>query len=328
MKKIFLVAAAIMCSIALSAQTMQVKSGGDIVFEGNVEGIEEVALVPDNGDPYVAFKKSVIQLNYNEQVDLADLMFFYETQISNVTFTSSNPSAVAVVGHTIVAKNVGKSVISAELEGMPKPALLQVRVQYDGVMYIDDIFTVTGRGTVATGEILFGKFNVGQPAVVGSCVDETGELNTAITGIEMFHKSIDQAEAGESVGLLLRGIDKSQLNRGDIIYVSGNTRMFHKKTIKGTLYVLTKEEGGRHTPFMINYRPQARVETTDFTVTVTDLGTVNGEAVELMFPGSTAENLVIQFADDVTPYTYIGQQIFLREGARTVARFTVTGYGE
>ena len=148
------------------------------------------------------------------------------------------------------------------------------------LMAVEDVFSITGRGTVATGRIERGKVKVGETVeIVG--VRET--RSTTVTGVEMFQKSLDEGLAGDNVGLLLRGIQKEDIERGMVIAKPGSITPHTK--FEGEVYVLTKEEGGRHTPFFKNYRPQFYVRTTDVTGTIEDYTADDGSAVEMVMPG-------------------------------------------
>lgn len=193
------------------------------------------------------------------------------------------------------------------------------------LMYVEDVFTITGRGTVATGQILKGMFRTGQTAVLRSISDAIADVEFTISGIEKFQQTVDVAVAGDNVGILVP-VDKANVQRGDVLTIKNNPELRHGKTVKGTLYVLTKEEGGRHTPFFTGYRPQMYVAGADFTVECTDLGMVNGSMPEKIMPGDTSENIVFEVVqeDGKTPYVYPGQVVLLREGGRTVGRLTIT----
>ncbi|NQX83086.1 MAG: elongation factor Tu [Mycoplasmataceae bacterium] len=176
---------------------------------------------------------------------------------------------------------------------------------------VEDVFTITGRGTVATGRVERGKIKEGDEIeIVG--IKETQK--TTITGIEMFRKLLDYAEAGDNVGLLLRGIDRTQIERGQVIVKPGSIKA-HKK-FKAEIYALTKEEGGRHTPFLSNYRPQIYLRTTDVTATIElDKG------VEMIMPGDNKEvtfNLIAPIALELKT------KFSIREGGKTVGAGTIT----
>ncbi|MFC6096827.1 elongation factor Tu [Flavobacterium qiangtangense] len=180
------------------------------------------------------------------------------------------------------------------------------------LMPVEDVFTITGRGTVATGRIETGIANTGDAVeIIGMGADK---LTSTITGVEMFRKILDRGEAGDNVGLLLRGIDKESIKRGMVIIKPGSVKPHAK--FKAEVYILKKEEGGRHTPFHNNYRPQFYVRTTDVT------GVINLPAgVEMVMPG---DNLTI----DVTLLSPIamtvGLRFAIREGGRTVGAGQVT----
>ena len=193
------------------------------------------------------------------------------------------------------------------------------------LMYVEDVFSITGRGTVATGQILKGMFRTGQTAVLRSISDAIADVEFTISGIEKFQQTVDVAVAGDNVGILVP-VDKANVQRGDVLTIKNNPELRHSKTVKGTLYVLTKEEGGRHTPFSTGYRPQMYVAGADFTVECSDMGMVNGSTPEMIKPGDTSVNIVFEVVEDgKTPYVYPGQVVLLREGGRTIGRLTITG---
>ena len=173
------------------------------------------------------------------------------------------------------------------------------------LMPVEDVFSITGRGTVATGRIERGIIKVGEEiALVGFGSDK----KSVVTGVEMFRKLLDQGEAGDNVGLLLRGIGKEEIERGMVLAKPGSITPHTK--FKGSVYVLTKEEGGRHTPFFNGYRPQFYFRTTDVT------GTVQlPEGTEMVMPGDNVQmeiELITPIAMDE------GLRFAIREGGRTV----------
>jgi elongation factor Tu len=180
------------------------------------------------------------------------------------------------------------------------------------LMPVEDVFTITGRGTVATGRIETGVANTGDPVeIIGM---GAGKLASTITGVEMFRKILDRGEAGDNVGILLRGIDKEQIKRGMVICKPGSVKPHAK--FKAEVYILKKEEGGRHTPFHNNYRPQFYVRTTDVT------GTIQLPAgVEMVMPG---DNLTIEVTLLSTIALSVGLRFAIREGGRTVGAGQVT----
>ncbi|MFV0564597.1 MAG: elongation factor Tu [Flavobacteriaceae bacterium] len=180
------------------------------------------------------------------------------------------------------------------------------------LMPIEDVFSITGRGTVATGRIETGVAKTGDPVeIVGMGAEK---LTSTITGIEMFRQILDRGEAGDNAGILLRGIDKNQISRGMVIVKPGSVTP-HKK-FKAEVYILKKEEGGRHTPFHNNYRPQFYVRTTDVTGNI-----ALPDGVEMVMPG---DNLTIT-VDLIQPIAMnVGLRFAIREGGRTVGAGQVT----
>ena len=174
------------------------------------------------------------------------------------------------------------------------------------LMPVEDVFTITGRGTVATGRVERGQVNMGDPIEIVGLAEESKK--TVVTGIEMFRKLLDYAEAGDNIGALLRGVDKSEIQRGQVLAKPGSIKPLVK--FVGQVYVLSKEEGGRHTPFFNNYRPQFYFRTTDVT------GVIElPEGVEMCMPGDNVEMTV----ELITPIAIEkGLRFAIREGGRTV----------
>ena len=180
------------------------------------------------------------------------------------------------------------------------------------LMPIEDTMTISGRGTVVTGRVERGKLNVNEPVEIVGLSDE--KLNTVVTGLEMFRKTLDFCEAGDNVGALLRGITRDQVERGQVLCKPGSIHPHTK--FSGQVYVLKKEEGGRHTPFFNNYRPQFYFRTTDVTGTVT-----LPEDVQMVMPGDNVE-LVVEL---IHPIALEAQTKFsIREGGHTVGAGTVS----
>jgi elongation factor Tu len=182
----------------------------------------------------------------------------------------------------------------------------------DFLMPIEDVFTITGRGTVATGRIETGVANTGDGVDIIGFGDE--KLTSTITGVEMFRKILDRGEAGDNVGLLLRGIDKAQIRRGMVI-AKTNSQKPHAK-FKAEVYILKKEEGGRHTPFHNKYRPQFYLRTTDVTGEI-----MLPAGTEMVMPG---DNLTIE-VNLIAPVALSkGLRFAIREGGRTVGAGQIT----
>jgi elongation factor Tu len=178
---------------------------------------------------------------------------------------------------------------------------------------VEDVFSIKGRGTVATGRIERGIVKVGDPAeVVGL---RTENLSTTVTGVEMFNKTLDEGQAGDNVGVLLRGVDKNDIERGQVICKPGSIKPHTK--FKGQVYILTKDEGGRHTPFFTGYRPQFYFRTTDVTGAVELVG-----GAEMCMPGDNIE-MEINLKDKPVAME-VGLRFAVREGGRTIGSGTVT----
>ena len=174
------------------------------------------------------------------------------------------------------------------------------------LMPVEDVFTISGRGTVATGRVERGKLNLNEKVEIVGLSDEKRE--TTVTGIEMFHKLLDYAEAGDNIGALLRGVAKTEIERGQVLSKPGSIHP-HTKFV-GQVYVLTKDEGGRHTPFFNNYRPQFYFRTTDVTGIIT-----LPEGTEMCMPGDNVDMNV----ELITPIAIEnGLRFAIREGGRTV----------
>ena len=184
------------------------------------------------------------------------------------------------------------------------------------LMPVEDVFTISGRGTVATGRVERGILNLNEKVEIVGLSDEKRE--TTVTGIEMFHKLLDYAEAGDNIGALLRGVAKTEIERGQVLSKPGSIHPHTKFT--GQVYVLTKDEGGRHTPFFNNYRPQFYFRTTDVTGVIT-----LPEGVEMCMPGDNVDMKV----ELITPIAIEnGLRFAIREGGRTVGSGVVIAVEE
>jgi len=184
------------------------------------------------------------------------------------------------------------------------------------LMPVEDVFTISGRGTVATGRVERGILNLNEKVEIVGLSDEKRE--TTVTGIEMFHKLLDYAEAGDNIGALLRGVAKTEIERGQVLSKPGSIHPHTKFT--GQVYVLTKDEGGRHTPFFDNYRPQFYFRTTDVTGVIT-----LPEGVEMCMPGDNVDMKV----ELITPIAIEnGLRFAIREGGRTVGSGVVIAIEE
>ena len=180
------------------------------------------------------------------------------------------------------------------------------------LMPVEDVFTITGRGTVATGRVERGQLKLNEEVEIVGLADEARK--TVVTGIEMFRKLLDYAEAGDNIGALLRGINRTDIKRGQVLAKPGTIHPHTK--FKGQVYVLTKDEGGRHSPFFTNYRPQFYFRTTDVTGVIT-----LPDGVDMCKPGDN----VVMDVELITPIAIeVGLRFAIREGGRTVGSGVVT----
>jgi elongation factor Tu len=184
------------------------------------------------------------------------------------------------------------------------------------LMAVEDVFSISGRGTVATGRIERGKVKVGETiSIVG--IRDTRE--TTVTGVEMFQKTLEEGMAGDNVGLLLRGVKKEDIERGMVLAKPGSITPHTQ--FEGEVYVLTKEEGGRHTPFFKNYRPQFYVRTTDVTGTIKDYTADDGSDVEMVMPGDRIK-MTVELINPIAIEQ--GMRFAIREGGRTIGAGVVS----
>ena len=266
----------------------------------------------------VGVPRMVVFMNKVDMVDDAELLELVEMEIRDLLsfYQYDGDNGPVIQGSALGGLNGDPkwvATIMELMEAVDNWIELPVRdVEKPFLMPVEDVFTITGRGTVATGRIETGVANTGDPVeIIGMGADK---LTSTITGVEMFRKILDRGEAGDNVGLLLRGIAKEDIKRGMVIVKPGSVKPHAH--FKAEVYILKKEEGGRHTPFHNNYRPQFYVRTTDVT------GTISLPAgVEMVMPG---DNLTI----DVTLLSPIalsvGLRFAIREGGRTVGAGQVT----
>lgn len=241
------------------------------------------------------------------EMEIRDLLSFYEYDGDNGPVIQG--SALGALNGEPKWVETVMNLMNAVDEWIEQPVREQDK---PFLMPVEDVFSITGRGTVATGRIEAGVINTGDGVDIVGMGEE--KLTSTITGVEMFRKILDRGEAGDNVGLLLRGIEKGDIRRGMVIAKAGSVKP-HKK-FKAQVYILTKEEGGRHTPFHNKYRPQFYVRTTDVT------GEIQlPEGVEMVLPG---DNLTIT-VDLIQPIALNdGLRFAIREGGRTVGAGQVT----
>ncbi|MDR1437976.1 MAG: elongation factor Tu [Puniceicoccales bacterium] len=241
------------------------------------------------------------------EMEIRDLLSKYEFDGDNITIVRG--SALAA----LEGKPEGVAAIDALLNAIdrdiPQP---EREIDKPFLMSVEDVFSITGRGTVATGRIERGVVKVGEEMEIVGLRDT---VKSVVTGIEMFRKLLDQGQAGDNVGVLLRGINKDEVERGQVIAKPGSIKPHTQ--FNAEIYVLTKEEGGRHTPFFDGYRPQFYIRTTDVTgIAKLPAGT------EMVMPG---DNLSIEVSLQKPVALEKGQRFAIREGGRTVGAGTVTG---
>ncbi len=274
---------------------------------------EHILLARQVGVPrIVVFMNKVDMVDDEELLELVDmeirdLLSFYEYDGDNTPVIQGSALG-GLNGDPKWVKTI-EELMDAVDEWIPEP---ERDTDKPFLMPIEDVFSITGRGTVATGRIETGVINTGDPVEILGISNE--KLTSVVTGVEMFRKILDRGEAGDNVGLLLRGIDKNQIRRGMVIAAPGSITP-HKK-FKAEVYILKKEEGGRHTPFHNNYRPQFYLRTTDVT------GEIHlPEGVEMVLPG---DNLTIEVELIYPVAINKGLRFAIREGGRTVGAGQVT----
>ncbi len=282
---------------------------------------EHIVLARQVGVPYI-----VVYMNKVDQVDDPELLELVEMEIRDLLTSYDFPgdttpiikgSALQVLESTATDPSDPAYASIVELmkavdEYIPTP---ERKSDLPFLMPVEDVFTITGRGTVATGRVERGTVKVGDEIEI---VGIKESQKTTVTGVEMFKKILDQAEAGDNVGVLLRGIQRTDIQRGQVLCKPGTIKPHTK--FKGQVYVLKKEEGGRHTPFFNNYRPQFYLRTTDVTGVIT-----LPEGVEMCMPGDNVEINV----ELITPVAIEeGLRFAIREGGRTVGSGVVTAVNE
>jgi elongation factor Tu len=266
----------------------------------------------------VGVPRMVVFMNKVDMVDDAELLELVEMEIRDLLsfYQYDGDNGPVIQGSALGGLNGDPKWVATIMELMDAVDAwieLPVRdVEKPFLMPVEDSFTITGRGTVATGRIETGIANTGDPVeIIGMGAEK---LTSTITGVEMFRKILDRGEAGDNVGLLLRGIDKADIKRGMVIIKPGSVKPHAK--FKAEVYILKKEEGGRHTPFHNNYRPQFYVRTTDVTGTI-----MLPAGREMVMPG---DNLTID-VELLSPIALsIGLRFAIREGGRTVGAGQVT----
>jgi len=266
----------------------------------------------------VGIPRLVVFLNKADMVDDEELLELVEMEVRELLsfYDYDGDNTPVILGSALGALNGEQKWVDTVINLMSEVdtwiELPKRDVDKDALMPVEDVFSITGRGTVATGRIETGVFNTGDEVdIIGMGAEK---LKSTVTGVEMFRKILDRGEAGDNVGILLRGIEKADIKRGMVICKVGSVKPHAK--FKAEVYILKKEEGGRHTPFHNNYRPQFYVRTTDVT------GNISlHDGVEMVMPG---DNLTIN-VDLIQPIALsLGLRFAIREGGRTVGAGQVT----
>ena len=276
---------------------------------------EHILLARQVGVPAI-----VVYLNKADQVDDPELLEFVEMEVRDLLSSYDFPGddVPIIVGSALKAlegdeSEIGKpsilKLMDAVDEYIPTP---QRPTDQPFLMPVEDVFTITGRGTVATGRVERGELKVGDAVEIVGLADQPKD--TVVTGVEMFRKILDSAEAGDNIGALLRGVDRKEIERGQVLAKPGTIHPHTK--FKAQVYVLTKDEGGRHTPFFNGYRPQFYFRTTDVT------GVIQlPEGTEMCMPGDNVKMDV----ELITPIAIeAGLRFAIREGGRTVGAGVVS----
>ena len=283
---------------------------------------EHLLLARQVGVPYI-----VVFLNKADQVDDPELLELVEMEVRETLNEYDFPGddTPIIVGSALKALEYSGDDINAP-ELKPIWDLMDAVDNYiptpdrksdqPFLMPVEDVMTITGRGTVATGRVERGVLKLNDEVEIVGLTDE--KKKTVVTGIEMFRKTLDYAEAGDNIGALLRGIQRTEIERGQVLSKPGSIHPHTK--FNGQVYVLTKDEGGRHTPFFNNYRPQFYFRTTDVTGTIT-----LPEGTEMCMPGDN----VVMSVELITPIAIEqGLRFAIREGGRTVGSGVVTEIDE
>ncbi len=278
---------------------------------------EHILLSRQVGVPYI-----VVFLNKADQVDDPELLELVEMEVRDLLTEYDFPGddIPIITGSALQTLEAPEDLsdpaykpildlMDAVDEYIPTP---DRKADLPFLMPVEDVFTITGRGTVATGRVERGRLNLNDEVEIIGLTEERAK--TVVTGIEMFRKLLDYAEAGDNIGALLRGVQRNEIERGQVLCKPGSVNPHTK--FSGQVYVLKKEEGGRHTPFFNNYRPQFYFRTTDVTGTIT-----LPEGVEMCMPGDNVEISV----ELITPIAIEeGLRFAIREGGRTVGSGVVT----
>ncbi|MGF1459061.1 MAG: elongation factor Tu [Leptolyngbyaceae cyanobacterium] len=266
----------------------------------------------------------VVFLNKEDQVDDEELLELVELEVSELLSEYDFPGddIPITVGSALKAVEEGGegewsnkilALMDTVDEYIPTP---ERDVDKPFLMGVEDVFSITGRGTVATGRIERGIIKVGETIEIVGIRDTR---STTVTGVEMFQKTLDEGQAGDNVGVLLRGIQKEDIERGMVLVKPGS--ITPHTTFEGEVYILKKEEGGRHTPFFAGYKPQFYIRTTDVTGSIEEYTSDEGEKVEMVMPGDRIK-MTVKLINPVAIEN--GMRFAIREGGRTVGAGVVS----
>ncbi|EAU93042.2 elongation factor Tu [Coprinopsis cinerea okayama7 len=272
----------------------------------------------------VGIKRLVVWINKVDQISDPEMLELVDMEMRDLlsTYNFDGENTPIIMGSALAAlegrdDKIGESKIRELVKACDEWLELPVRdLEKPFLMPVEDVFSISGRGTVATGRVERGV------ATKGTDVEIIGfgaNLKTTLTGIEMFHKELDRAEAGDNMGALLRGIKREQIRRGQVLAAPGSVKS--AKKFLAQIYVLTKEEGGRYTPFMQNYRPQCFVRTADITVSLSFPEGTPDAAEKMVMPGDNVE-MVCDLVFDVALEE--GTRFTLREANKTIGTGIVT----
>ena len=274
---------------------------------------EHILLSRQVGVPYI-----VVFLNKVDMVDDEELLELVEMEVRDLLSEYDFPGddTPVIAGSALKALEGDANYEAKVLELMEQVDAYIPEPERDTdkpfMMPVEDVFSITGRGTVATGRVERGQVRVGDEVEIVGIEEETSK--TTVTGVEMFRKLLDYAEAGDNVGTLLRGVTRDQIQRGQVLSKPGSITPHTK--FEAEVYVLSKEEGGRHTPFFSNYRPQFYFRTTDVTGVVT-----LPEGTEMVMPGDNVQ-MVVELIHPIAIEE--GTKFSIREGGRTVGAGVVS----
>ncbi|KAJ7706101.1 elongation factor Tu GTP binding domain-containing protein [Mycena rosella] len=272
----------------------------------------------------VGIKKLVVFINKVDQINDPEMLELVDMEMRDLlgTYNFDGEGTPIIMGSALAALDgrddaIGATKITELVEACDTWLDLPVRdLERPFLMGVEDVYSISGRGTVATGRVERGI------AVKGNEVEIIGHgsrIKTTLTGIEMFHKELERAEAGDNLGVLLRGLKREQISRGQLIVAPGSIKSVKK--FQAQVYILTKDEGGRYTPFMSNYRPQLFMRTADVTTALSFPEGTEKPEEKMVMPGDNVE-LVCELVSDLG--CEVGTRFTLREGGRTIGTGIIT----